>query len=214
MAEKIKVTIISDVVCPWCIIGYKRLEAAIAELGIQDTVEIEWEPFELNADMPAEGEDLQVHMARKYGMAQRDCISALATMKLLGEKEGFTFDFFDGIKIVNTRDAHVLLKYAKESGKQTELELRLFKASFSERKDVSDQQVLIQAVKDVGLDADEALKRLADTGARERLQERETYWRSKGVMSVPTMIFNDSTSFNGAQTVDVYKQVLTELIEE
>ena len=214
MAEKINVTIISDVVCPWCIIGYKRLEAAIAELGIQDKVEIEWEPFELNEDMPVEGEDLHVHMARKYGMAQPDCISALATMKLLGAKVGFEFDFFDGIKMVNTRDAHVLLKYAKESGKQTELELCLFKAFFSEQKDVSDQQVLMQAVKDVGLDTEEALERLADADAREHVQEREAYWRSKGVMSVPTMIFNQFASFNGAQTVEEYKKVLTKLIEE
>lgn len=213
MAEKIKVTVISDVVCPWCIIGYKRLEAAIAKLGMQDTVEIEWEPFELNADMPAEGEDLQVHMARKYGMAQRDCISSFATMELLGAKEGFKFDFFDGMKMVNTRDAHVLLKYAKESGLQTKLELRLFRAFFSEQKDVSDHQVLIQAVKDVGLDADEARRRLTDTEAHERVQAREAHWRNLGVMSVPTMIFNHSTSFNGAQTVDVYKQVLTELAE-
>jgi len=72
MSEKIKLDIISDVVCPWCIVGYKHLEAAIKELDLQDRVEIEWQPFELNPDMPIEGEELRAHVARKYGSSREE----------------------------------------------------------------------------------------------------------------------------------------------
>ncbi|MBU0946544.1 MAG: DsbA family oxidoreductase [Proteobacteria bacterium] len=214
MADTIKLDIISDVVCPWCIIGYKRLLAAISELGIQDKVEIEWQPFELNPDIPAEGEEVSVHIARKYGMTPDESSRTLAHMTNLGAELGFKFDYFDGMKMVNTRDVHILLDYAKEFGKQTELQLRLFEAFFSERKDVSDRQILTQELQRVGLTVAEALARLDDIDTRNRVQAQEAYWHSLGVSSVPTMVFNRASSLTGAQPVDVYKQVLAELVEQ
>lgn len=214
MADKIKLDIISDVVCPWCIIGYKRLEQAISEMGIEDKVELEWQPFELNPDMPAEGEDIQEHIARKYGSTPEESLRSRANMTNLGEERGFKFEFSDGKRIVNTRDAHILLDYAKECGKQTELQMRLFEAYFSEGKDVSDRQILTQELKRVGLNVDEALARLDDTSARERIQEQEEYWQSLGVSSVPTVVLNRSSAVTGAQPVEVYKRVLAELIDQ
>lgn len=213
MADKIKLDIISDVVCPWCIIGYRRLEKAIFDMGIQDRVEIEWQPFELNPHMPAEGEEIVDHMSNKYGMTPDESIRTLTNMTELGAEIGFTLDFFDGMKMVNTRDVHILLDYAKASGKQTELKMRLFEAFFSERKDVSDRLILTREIQRVGLNADESLAKLDDAAVREGVQTQKAYWHRLGVSSVPTVVFNRSSALNGAQPVDVYQQVLTELVE-
>jgi predicted DsbA family dithiol-disulfide isomerase len=213
MKEKIKIDIVSDVVCPWCIIGYKRLEKAISELGIADQVEIEWQPFELNPNMPAEGQNVQEHIAGKYGSSLEQQKESQQFMAKSGAELGFTFNYYDEMRMGNTFDAHVLLDYAKNFGKQTELNLRLITAFFSERKDVSDRVILKQALLDVGLNAEEALAKLDDENARKEVKSKEGYWRNLGVSSVPTIVFNRTSAVTGAQPVDVFKQVLTELVE-
>ncbi|SDM19013.1 DsbA family oxidoreductase [Kriegella aquimaris] len=214
MAEKIKLDIISDVVCPWCTIGYKRLERAISEMGVADKIEIEWQPFELNPHMPVEGENVIEHIANKYGSTLDQQRESQEHMKDVGEELGFTFDYFDDMRIVNTRDAHVLLDYAKENGKQTELKMRLVAAFFSERKDVSDREVLAQELKAVGLNVKEGMSRLDDDSARYEVTSKEQYWQGLGVSSVPTFVFDKKSALTGAQPVDVFKQVLTELLEK
>ncbi|TDQ33050.1 DsbA family oxidoreductase [Zeaxanthinibacter enoshimensis] len=214
MAEKIKVDVVSDVVCPWCIVGYKRLEKAISELGIEDKIELEWQPFELNPHMPPEGENIQEHLHKKYGAEPEDQKKSQDRLSQFGEELGFKFDYWDEMKIVNTRDAHILLDYAKEKGKQTELNLRLIESYFSERKDVSEKEVLEQALKEVGLNSQEAMARLESDDARYQVTSNENYWQSLGVSSVPTMVFDRKSALTGAQPVEVYKQVLTELLEE
>ncbi len=214
MVDKLKIDIISDVVCPWCIIGYKRLEQAIAELGIEDKVELEWQPFELNPDMPAEGEDIQEHMTRKYGSTPEQSRDFRTNIIKQGAELGFKFDYSEGRKIVNTRDAHILLEYASEHGLQTELKMRLFASYFTERKDISDREILSQEIRNLGLDVDEAMARLDDTYVRERIQEEESRWHNLGVYSVPTVVFNRSSAVTGAQPLTTFKQVLTDLIEQ
>ncbi|MFT4831631.1 MAG: putative DsbA family dithiol-disulfide isomerase [Psychroserpens sp.] len=214
MAVKIKIDVISDVVCPWCTIGYKRLEKAISEMGIGDKIELEWQPFELNPHMPSEGENVKEHIANKYGASPEDQKRSQEHMAEVGAELGFTFDYFDDMKIVNTRDAHILLDFAKEQGKQTELKMRLVTAFFSERKDVSDRDILLQELKNIGLNTDAAMTRLDDDNARYEIQSKETYWQSVGVSSVPTIIFNNKSALTGAQPVGVYKQVLSELLDQ
>lgn len=164
--------------------------------------------------MPAEGEDAREHMVKKYGMTMTDSIGFQAEITKLGTELGFTFDCFDGMRIVNTRDVHGLLEYAHEVGRQTELKMRLFTAFFTEHKDVSDRLILAQESKRVSLNADEALARLDDQAAQDRILNRETFWRRVGVSSVPTMVFNQSKALNGAQPVHVCKELLTEMIEQ
>lgn len=214
MAPKIKIDIVSDVVCPWCTIGYKRLEKAISEMGIEDKIELEWQPFELNPHMPPEGENVQEHIAHKYGSSLEDQKRSQEHMADVGAELGFTFDYFDEMKIVNTRDAHILLDFAKEHGKQTELQMRLVTAFFSERKDVSNRDVLKQALLDTGLNAEEALAKLVEDDARYEVKTKEAFWQNAGVSSVPTMVFNNKSALTGAQPVSVYKQVLGELLEQ
>lgn len=144
MGNKIKLDIISDVVCPWCVVGYKNLQKAIDELGIEDKIDLQWQPFELNPNMPPEGQDLSEHVAQKYGSSLLESHQARINITQRGAKVGFTFNYFDQMKMVNTRDAHILLEYAHEQGKQTALKLAFFKAAFTDQKDVSDQQILLK----------------------------------------------------------------------
>ncbi len=214
MKEKLKIDIVSDVVCPWCIIGYKRLEKAITELGIEDKIAIEWQPFELNPNMPVEGQDLTEHITEKYGSTIEQQDASRQNMTDIGEEIGFKFDYFEGMRMANTFDAHILLEYAKVFGKQTDLKMRLMSSFFSERKDVSNRANLRQALLDVGLNAAEALAQLDNEEARKEVRSQQGYWQQLGVRSVPTIVFNRKSAVTGAQPVDTFKQVLSELISD
>jgi len=130
-----------------------------------------------------------------------------------GAELGFTFDYFDEMRMANTFEAHILLEYAKDFGKQTDLKMRLTKAFFSERKDVSKRAILKEALLDVGLNAEEALARLDSDEARYEVRSKQDYWKNSGVNSVPTIVFNRKSAVTGAQPVDVFKQILTEVLE-
>ena len=212
MASKIKIDIVSDVVCPWCTVGYKRLEKAISELGIQDKVEIEWQPFELNPSMPADGQNLNEHMKEKYRMSSEQLEETQQHMVDAANDVNFDFDFHDSMLMVNTFEAHILLEYAKDFGKQTTLKMNLMKAYFSDRKDVSDKNILKQALLDVGLNADEALSKLNDKEAIEEVKTKQNYWKSLGVNSVPTIVFNRERAITGAHPVDTIKNVFSEML--
>lgn len=212
MEEKIKLDLVSDVVCPWCIIGYKRLEKAIFELGYEEKLTIEWHPFELNPHVPTKGENLITHLSTKYGMSPDESRRTLNHITDLGAELDFNFDFFEEMKTLSTKDLHLLLDYAKEFGKQTELYLRFFKAYFSERKDVSDRGVLAMELQNVGLNVDEAMARLDDNKAQKQIQAQKEYWRNLGVTAVPTLFFKLSHPIVGAQSVSDYKQLLSQWV--
>lgn len=214
MKKKLKIDIVSDVVCPWCTIGYKRLEKAITELGIEDQVEIEWQPFELNPNMPAEGQNVNEHITEKYGSTPEQQKASKQNMTEVGAELGFKFDYFDEMRMVNTFDAHVLLEYAKNFGKQTELKMTLTKAFFSDRKDVSKRDILKQALLDVDLNAEDGLAKLDNEEARFEIKSKEKYWQNLGVSSVPTIVFNRQSAVTGAQPVDTFKQILGEIINK
>jgi len=214
MANKLKIDIVSDVVCPWCTIGYKRLEKAIQELGVADQIDIEWQPFELNPDMPSKGQNVIEHIAEKYGSTLEQQRASQKHMADAGEELGFKFDYFDEMRMANTFDAHILLEYAKDFGKQTELKMTLTKAFFSDRKDVSKRDILKEALLEVGLNADEALAKLDNDEARLEVRQKQNYWKNMGVNSVPTIVFNRKSAVTGAQPVDTFKQVLSELLAE
>ena len=213
-SNKIKIDVVSDVVCPWCIIGFKRLEKAIKELGLEDRFEIEWQPFELNPQMPEEGENIVEHIRHKYGSSTEDFKRSTLQMTQMGEELGFTFDYYDEMRMPNTVDAHILLDYAKDSGKQTELNLRLASAHFGEHKNISKREVLLQEAKAVGLDVEQAQQRWDNEDARKDIKEKEAKWTSMGISSVPTIVFDKKSALTGAQSEAVYKQVLTQLIGE
>ena len=214
MSNKIQLDIVSDVVCPWCIIGYKNLQTAIDELDVADKIELQWQPFELNPNMPPEGQDLREHVAEKYGSSREDSDKSRLNISQRGAEVGFTFNFFEEMKIVNTRDAHILLEYADVHGKQTELKLALFTAAFTDQKDVSNRETLLNEVEKIGVDVEQAKTRLEESKYRDQVIEHERFWQGLGISAVPAVVFNRTSALSGAQPVEAYKQVLTELLAE
>ena len=213
MKDKIKIDIVSDVVCPWCIIGYKRLEKAIIEMGIEDQVTIEWQPFELNPYMPKEGQDLREHISEKYGSNEQQQDESQQRMTQAGAELDFTFNYNQEMRMVNTFEAHVLLDYAAQFGKQTELNLALIAFFFTDQKDVSNREVLREAMLKVGLNADEGLSKLDDKTVEKDVRDKQQYWKDMGVNSVPTVVFNRKSAVTGAQPVETFKNILKGLLE-
>jgi predicted DsbA family dithiol-disulfide isomerase len=214
MNEKIKIDIVSDIVCPWCTIGFKRLEKAIIALDIEDQVAITWQPFELNPNMPVQGQNVTEHISEKYGATLEQQKASKKNMTEVGAELDFKFDYFDEMRMVNTFDAHILLEYASTFDKQTELKMRFTTAFFSERKDVSNRDILKQALLDVGLNAEEGIAKLENETARNKIRTKQEYWKSLGVNSVPTIVFNRKSAVTGAQPIATFKEVLNELIGE
>jgi len=212
MSNKIQLDVVSDVVCPWCIVGYKNLQTAIQELGVAERIELQWQPFELNPNMPPEGQDLREHVAEKYGSSLEESNQSRINITARGKEAGFTFNFFDDMKIVNTRDAHILLEYAHEMGKQTDLKLRLFTAAFTDQKDVSNRSTLLDEISALGLDVKEATARLDSDKYRQEVIAHEQEWQRLGISAVPTVVFNRTSAMSGAQPVAAYKEALTELL--
>ncbi len=214
MIEKVKINFISDAVCPWCAIGYTRLQQAITELGLQDDIEIEWQPFFLNPDMPSEGENIYDYGTRKYGRTKQEGDLNRANITQLGNEAGFTFNFTDETRVVNTRDAHTLLDYLHGSAKQTEFKARLFTAYFTEQKDISSRTVLAEELNSLGIVIPNLSEVLDNQAAQERISNKASHWTAIGISAVPTLIFNDDLVVNGSRSVESYKQILQNTIDQ
>jgi len=210
-ADKIKIDIISDVVCPWCAIGYKRLSQAINELDMNDKVEIQWHPFQLNPDMPGEGKNADEYLMAKLRLTPEGLKQKRKSVTKTGKESGFTFNYFSEMRKPNTFNAHVLLDYAKEFNKQTALKVRFQEAYFSEGRNIGSKDVLYAELKKVGLNADEAIAQLNNTETIKRVQSEEKHWRELGVSAVPTMLFDKSVVLRGANQVESYKTLLIQL---
>lgn len=207
----LKIDIVSDVVCPWCIIGYKQLQKALAMVPGQFDVTVHWHPFELNPQMPEAGQDLREHIAQKYGTTPGQSGAARARLTSLGESLGFHFDYFEGMRMVNTFRAHQLLMWAAEFGLQTELKLALFSAFFSRRQDVNDAAALLATCEQVGLSVTEAALILEDGRYSARVRDEQRLWQEREVYAVPTFLFNDRYSVPGAQEAETFVKVLSRL---
>ncbi|NRB35615.1 MAG: DsbA family oxidoreductase [Rhodobacteraceae bacterium] len=208
----LQVDIVSDVVCPWCIIGWLQLDAALARTGV--LANLRWHPFELNPDMPAEGQNLREHIMQKYGSTEAQSRQARQRLTDLGAEFGFTFAFSDDSRMRNTFRAHQLLDWAEEQGRQHPLKLALFDAYFTKALDVNDSDVLITAAQAAGLDPN-AAREVLDTGSHQaRVREKQRFWTSRGVSGVPTMVFDGRYATTGAQGTDTYVQVITRCLEE
>lgn len=207
--QPIRIDIVSDVVCPWCIIGYKQLERAQTETGVPAV--IYWHPFELNPEMPEEGEDLFDHIAAKYGSTPEDGSKARSKLTALGEDLGFTFDYADDMRMVNTFRAHQILHWAASQGRQHQMKMALFSAYFTDRRNVSDPKVLTDIADVVGLDAAEAAVLLGDARFVDKVRQHEAFWTSRGVQGVPAMVFEGQHALIGAQGIEAYRTMLLQL---
>ena len=206
----ITINILSDVVCPWCVIGYYRLRSAIERLSLEDRTVIRWHPFELNPSMSEQGENLRDHLAAKYGTTLNGSIQARKRLTELGHEVGFQFNYFDDMRMWNTRNAHLLLNWAETTGRQTDLKEALFKAYFSEQKDISSSDVLLNLLDQLQLDRAAAEETLQSSSALSSLIEMERKWLSGGFHGVPVVIINGDEILQGAQEIETYCQALIE----
>lgn len=210
-SKPLRIDIVSDVVCPWCIVGYRQLSQALARTGVQ--AEVKWHPFELNPDMPPEGQNLREHLIAKYGITPEQSISARAQLTALGRDLGITFNFGDDSRMVNTFLAHQLIEWSDEQGRQTDMKLALFKAHFSDGRNVSDLATLVEITAGLGLDADAARVALEGETMAWNVRSMQTFWTEKGVRGVPAMVFGGKHLLTGAQGVETYVKMLGRLGE-
>ncbi|MBB1300107.1 DsbA family oxidoreductase [Pseudoalteromonas sp. SR44-8] len=212
--KKLKIDIVSDVMCPWCIIGYKNLETALAQLSDEFTAEISWKPFELNPDMPVVGQDLHEHLALKYGLTEEQGDENRKRILEMGEQAGFDFNF-DGKRImINSFDLHRLLTWAATEGKQTELKLAFFKAHFTDLVYLNEQDTLLDVVQSVGLDRARA-KEILDSGEYfQEVRSEQSALQQMGITSVPTFIINEQYALTGGQPSDAFVQAFKQIAEQ
>ncbi|AQQ66317.1 disulfide bond formation protein DsbA [Microbulbifer agarilyticus] len=210
----LRIDIVSDVVCPWCVIGYYRLQQALDNFDQAIDPTINWLPFELNPDMPSEGQNLREHIAEKYGTSPEESIAARERLTKLGADVGFPFDYFDEMRMVNTFHAHQLLHWAVSEGKQHALSLQLFADFFSHRRDVSAFDILIAAAESVGLNSFAARDVLAQQTYANDVRQLEQGIASKGVRGVPLFVFNAQYALSGAQEVTTFEAQLQRIIDD
>jgi predicted DsbA family dithiol-disulfide isomerase len=175
---------------------------------------VQWHPFQLNPYMGKEGQDINEHISEKYGLTDKQMEDNKQNIKAMGKKAGFDISFDKRARIYNTLDCHILLHFAQEKDKQTELKLALFKAYFTDGKDVSDRAVLIEAVESVGLDKQEAEVALDSEHYKKSVQDEESKFKSMGISSVPAFIINNKYLLSGGQPVENFIQSLTEIAEK
>ena len=210
----VRIDFVSDVSCPWCVIGLKSLEQALSTL--QDTVaaEIHFQPFELNVNMPPEGQDIGEHIAEKYGSTPEQMAQSREAIRARGESLGFTFSMDKRGRIYNTFDAHRLLHWAELAGRQRELKMALFDAYFTQGQDPSSHEVLVKAAGDAGLDQDTALDILTSGKYADEVRAREQFYQQNGISSVPAIIINERHLISGGQTPDVFEKALRQIAAE
>lgn len=204
-----RVDFVSDVTCPWCAIGFTALERAIERLGGEVAVELHLQPFELNPDMPPEGEDLVGYMARKYGKTAEAVAERQAEIRGRGAEVGFRFG--PRTRTWNTFDAHRLLHWAGPEGRQRELKRALLVAYHTLGENPGAHEVLMRLAGEVGLDAGRARAVLVSGQYAAEVREQEQRWRALGIHSVPSVIVDGRHLIQGGQPVEVFEQALRQV---
>jgi len=212
MTKTLRIDIISDVMCPWCIVGYRQLSAALEATGTAH--EIHWHPFELNPDMPPEGQNLREHIMQKYGSSLEESEQSRQHLKTLGSDLGIDFQFSDGSRMHNTFNTHQLLHWANTQERMHDLKQALFIAHFTNARDLSDNAVLADIAGEIGLDRTEALAVLDDQRYASQIRQEENFWTKQGIRGVPAVVFDRKHLVTGAQGVDNFTSILKQLAEE
>lgn len=208
MRTALKIDFVSDVSCPWCIIGLIALQQAIDRIGDAITVDLHMQPFELNPTMPPEGQDVLEHLTQKYGGSAEDMQRNREAIRLRGAQLGFTFSMHKRSRVYNTFDAHRLLHWAEASGHQLALKHALFDAYFTEGLSPASHDVLIAAARKAGLDGDRAAEILASNRYADDVRAREKFYLEQGIHSVPAVIINDEHLISGGQPVELFEKAL------
>ena len=207
--KPLRIDIVSDVVCPWCVIGYRQLAAALEKTNTAHT--IHWHPFELNPNMPSEGQNLREHIIEKYGSTKQESDASRFRMTEAGQEVGFEFNFNDDTRMHNTFNLHQLLYFADQQGRMHELKQALFAAHFTNNRDISDINVLADIAAETGLDRSKSLAVLEGQFFAKEVRAEEQHWQQQGIQSVPAIIFNERHLVSGAQGAENYISILEQL---
>ena len=206
----LRIDFVSDVVCPWCVIGLAALEQALARLPENVDVEFHVRPFELNPQMAPEGEDITEHLQRKYGMSAGQLTAARANIQARGNEVGFTFG--DRQRTWNTFDAHRLLHWAGIAGRQLDLKRALLQAYHGDGENVGDHTTLVRIASSVGLDGERAAAVLASGEYADEVRAEEQFFVRSGINSVPAIIIDQQHLISGGQPVEVFERALGEIL--
>ena len=207
--QPIKLDIMSDPICPWCFIGKAYLDKALSAHPNHPFL-IEWHPFQLNPDMPANGMGRREYLEGKFG-GKEAAVRAYAPVVESAKTAGVAIDFEGMQRTPNTINAHRLIHWAGIEGRQTAAVSALFKAYFTDAHDIGDPDVLIDIAKSVEMDAD-VVKRLLDSDEDLKLiQDRDKHSRKMGINSVPTFIIANQHAVPGAQPPELWAQVIADL---
>ncbi|OIN08974.1 DsbA family oxidoreductase [Oceanisphaera psychrotolerans] len=212
--SKIQIDIVSDIACPWCAIGYARLEQAMERLAPEYEFTIQWHAFELNPDHTGQGEPILPALARKYGRSEEEMRENQSRMMAIAADLGLNFEKIQQRFTCNTFDAHRLVKWAGEQGRQTAMKQALFEVYFGKAMDVSDHSVLLNCVAALGLDPAKARQVLDSDQYAAMVREEEATYQQAGVTSVPAFIINNKYLISGAQEPDAWVQALQEISAE
>jgi predicted DsbA family dithiol-disulfide isomerase len=202
----IHIDIFSDTVCPWCLIGKRRLEAALAERPDLE-VAVHWRAFQLNPTMPKEGMDRQTYLATKFGGPDNAEI-VYQRIRNAGAEEAIDFAFEDIARTPNTIDSHRLIRWAAGQDRDTETVEALFQAYFLRGENIGDRDVLVAAAKTAGMDPDEAAAFLASEALATEIEAEDRQARGLGIDGVPCFVFNGRHALAGAQSPKVLLQML------
>jgi predicted DsbA family dithiol-disulfide isomerase len=214
MTQHLKIDFVSDVACPWCVIGLRGLEQALANAADAVAADITFQPFELNPGMLPPGQNLAEHIMEKYGSTAEQSAASRAMIRARGAEVGFPFNMTEESRIYNTFDAHRLLHWAGIVGRQRALKHTLFKANFTDGANVSDHGVLVDAAVAAGLDGDEAREILASGRYGEQVRGAEREWISRGIRSVPAIVINGTWLISGGQPAGAFEQALRGIAAE
>ena len=208
----VKLDILSDPICPWCYIGKANLDRALEQIG-DHPFSIEWHPFQLNPDMPAEGMDRRAYLEAKFG-GKEGAVQAYAPVVEHAEKSGLTINFDAIQRTPNTLDAHRLIHWAGIEGRQSFVVQRLFDAYFKDGRDIGNHEVLADIADSAEMDASMVARLLASDADRDDIRARDTHSREMGVTSVPTFIIANKHAVPGAQPTELWVKVIGEIMEQ
>lgn len=214
MSQKMKIDFVSDIACPWCAIGLSGLERALENLHDVVEPEITFHPFELNPQMQAGGENMVEHIVAKYRIPADEARTNRERIRERAASVGFTMNASDASRIYNTFDAHRLLAWSAEHGKQHALKRQLLALNFTEQTDPGNHDALVDAAGKVGLDQVEARAVLASDRYADDVRRDEALWQSRGITGVPAVIINDKWLISGGQPPEEFERQLRKIAQE
>ncbi|MGB3752387.1 MAG: DsbA family oxidoreductase [Parerythrobacter sp.] len=221
-ARTLDIAIWSDIMCPWCLVGWGQLQQALAALDGEIAADIRWLPFELNPDMPANGEERTAHIAKKYRRSVADAKAVQVQMATAARDAGVSLDYTGPdpappAMMWNTFDAHVLLAWALEAhdaARQTELKLELFAAHFHRREKIGRSEVLLALADRLGFDRSAAAAALDDEELQQKVRVEQAAAREANITGVPAMVIGGTFLVPGAQGRDTYVNVLRRVAQK